>query len=68
MTFHTWQKNIDPLTLLINGKQIEKIKFFKFLGIMCEEHFTWKNQITMITSKLSNLYTRVWTTIKTILN
>ena len=28
MTFHTRQKNIDPLTFSINGKQIENVKFF----------------------------------------
>ena len=42
ITFHTRQKNIDPLTFSINGKQIENVKFFQFLGIMVDEHFTWK--------------------------
>ena len=49
MTFHTQQKNIDQLTFSINGKQIENVKLFKFLGIMFDEHLTWKNHITMIT-------------------
>ena len=40
MTFHTQQKNIDPLTFSINGKQIENIMFFKFLGIMFDGHLT----------------------------
>ena len=53
MTFHTRQKNIDPLTFSINGKQIENVKFFRFLGIMFDKHLTWKNHITMITNKLS---------------
>ena len=55
MTFHTRQKNIDPWTFSINGKQIENVKFFKFLGIMFDEHLTWKNHIAMITNKLSNV-------------
>ena len=55
MTFHTLQKNIDPLTFSINGKQIENVKFFMFLGIMLDEHLTWKNHITMITNKLSKV-------------
>ena len=42
MTFHTLQKHIDQLTFSINGKQIENVKFFKFLGIMFDEHLTWK--------------------------
>ena len=53
MTSHTRQKNIDQLTFSINGNQIENVKFFKFLGIMFDEHLTWKNHITMITNKLS---------------
>ena len=54
-TFHTRQKNIDPLTFSINGKQIENVNFFKFLGIMFDEHLTLKNHITMITNKLSKV-------------
>ena len=30
-------------------------KFSKFLGIMFDEHLTWKNHITMITNKLSKV-------------
>ena len=30
----------DPLTFSINGKQIENVKFFKFLDIMLDEHLT----------------------------
>ena len=37
MTFHTRQNNIDPLTFSMNGKQLENVKFFKFLGIMFDE-------------------------------
>ena len=55
MTFHSRQKNIDQLTFSINGKQIENVKLFKFLGIMFDEHLTWKNHITMITNKLSKV-------------
>ena len=55
MTFHTRLKNMDPLTFLINGKQSDKVNFFKFLGIMFDEHLTWKNHITMITNKLSKV-------------
>ena len=47
------QKNIDQLTFSINEKQIENVKFFKFLGIMFDEHLTWKNHIIMVTNKLS---------------
>ena len=55
MTLHTRQKNIDQLTFSMNGKQIENVKLFKFLGIMFDEHLTWKNHITMTTNKLSKV-------------
>ena len=45
----------DQLTSSINGKQIENVTLFKFLGIMIDEHLTWKNHITMITNKLSKV-------------
>ena len=38
MTFHTRQKNIDPLTFSMNGKQLENVKFFKFLQMMNIQH------------------------------
>ena len=50
MTLHTRQKTIEPLIFSINRKQIENLNFFKFLGIMFDEHLTWKNYITMITN------------------
>ena len=48
-------KNIGPLTFSINGKQKENVFFLKFLGIVFDEHLTWKNHITMITNKLSKV-------------
>ena len=29
--------------------------FYKFIGIMFDEHLTWKNHLTMITNKLSKV-------------
>ena len=55
MTFHTWQKLVHPLTLSINGKQIENVKFFKFLGVMFDECLSWKSHIKMIKNKLSKI-------------
>ena len=55
MICHTRQKNIDPLIFSINGKQIENVKFFKFLGMKFDEHLTWKIHITMVTNKLTQV-------------
>ena len=59
MTFHTRQKNIDQLTFSINGKQIENVKFFKFLGIMFDEHLMITNKLSKvigILNRLKNIY------------
>ena len=50
---YTAELTIDQLSFSISEKQIENVKFFKFLGIMFDEDLTWKNHITMITNKLS---------------
>ena len=41
MTFHTCQKKFEPLQLSIDGKPIEHVKYFKFLGILFDENLTW---------------------------
>ena len=53
MTFHTSQKNIQLLQLSIDGKLIENVKYFKFLGILFDESLTWKCHINMVTNKIS---------------
>ena len=55
MTYHTRQKNIDQLTFSINGKQLENVKFFKFLGIMIDEQLTWKNYTNSF-NRWKNIY------------
>ena len=55
MTFHTCQKIIELLQLSINGKPIEHVKYFKFLGILFDENLTWKCHTHMVTNKLSKV-------------
>ena len=55
MTFHTSQKNIQLLQLSIDGKLIENVKYFKFLGILLDESLTWKCHINMVTNKISKV-------------
>ena len=55
MTFHTSQKNIQLLQLSIDGKLIENVKYYKFLGILFDESLTWKCHINMITNKISKV-------------
>ena len=39
----------------MDGKEVERVKFFKFLGIILDENLTMKNHINMVTSKLSKI-------------
>ena len=55
MIFHTRQRHIEPRQFSIDGKEIENVKFFKFLGIIFDEHLTWKSHTKMVTNKLSKL-------------
>ena len=56
MTFHTCQKKIELLQLSIDGKPIEHVQYFKFLGILFAENLTWKCHINiMVSNKLSKV-------------
>ena len=55
MTFHTRQKHVDVLNFAINDKQIENVSSFKFLGIMFDEHLSWKSHTRMVTNKLAKV-------------
>ena len=54
MTFHTCQKT-ELLQLSIDGKHIEHVKYFKFLGILFDENLTRKCHINMVTNKLTKV-------------
>ena len=55
MTFHTYQKKFELLQLSIDGKLIEHVKYFKFLGILFDENLTCKCHINIVTNKLSKV-------------
>ena len=55
MIFHQHQKKIEPMSFSINEVQIDNVSSFKFLGIMLNEHLTWKAHANMITLKLSKV-------------
>ena len=55
MAFHTCQNKNEVLQLSIDGKPIEHVKYFKFLGILFDENLTWKCHINMVTNKLSKV-------------
>ena len=50
------QKDNIPLKLpsrFINDKEMKRVDSIKFLGIMLDEHLTWRNHITTIKNKIS---------------
>ena len=55
--FHkTRQKDNIPLKmplLAINGKNIERTTSIKFLGVLLDEHLSWKNHISVVENKIS---------------
>ena len=50
MVLHRKQKQMEPLHFSIDGKVIENVSLFNFLGrpIMLDEGLTWKNHIDLI--------------------
>ena len=55
MVLHRKQKQMEPLHFSIDGKVIENVSLFSFLGrpIMLDEGLTWKNHIDLIKNKIS---------------
>ena len=39
----------------ISGKVIERTTSIKFLGILLDEHFSWKNHISVVENKVSKM-------------
>ena len=50
--FSHLSEKIELLQLSIDGKPIEHVKYFKFIGILFDENLTWKCHINMVTNKL----------------
>ena len=55
MVFHYRQRNIDNIIpkLEINGIAIERVKQFNFLGIILDEHMSWKPHINKVACKIA---------------
>ena len=45
----------NPIKLVLNGKQIDIVTYFSFLGVIIDEHISWKNHAEMVANKLSKL-------------
>ena len=67
MLFHkpTGQENI-PLKLQLNGNVAERGNSFRFLGVILDEHLTWKIYIQLIANKVSKNVAVLYKTSKLI--
>ena len=54
MYFHK-RRSINPIQLIINNTKIDIVSQFSFLGVIIDEHLSWKNHIDMISIKLSKI-------------
>ena len=55
MIFSTPSKTIDPVPIKLNGKQIEHVHKFDFLGVTIDKHLKWNSHIDKISSKISKV-------------
>ena len=53
MVFHTRNKSVRYLSLKINGKLIERVTQFNFLGLILESNMSWNLHINHIPLKIS---------------
>ena len=63
--FHRKQKHLDKINVVINGIEIEHVLSFNFLGIMLDEHLSWKSHIEMVGNKISKV-TRILYRLKNV--
>ena len=54
MVFSPRQRKIPAeISIAINGKEIEKVKQTIFLGVVIDEHLSWKHHIAHVANKIS---------------
>ncbi len=53
MIFHTNKKKVQRLTLKIDNVNNEQVAEFNFLGLILDEHLTWKYHVNKISNKIS---------------
>ena len=64
MIFHHPNKTLPQnIEIKINGTSIERVSEFCFLGLVINEHLTWKTHIDKVTNKISK-YTGILNRLK----
>ena len=54
MLFHK-RRQLNPIQFSINGKDIDVVSHFNYLGIILDENISWKKHVAMITNNLSKI-------------
>lgn len=49
------KRKVGPLSLNMYGKELERVKVFKFLGVHFDERLTWKTHICKVVSKCEKI-------------
>ena len=52
--FHK-RRTVNPIHILLNNKAIDIVPQFNYLGIILDEHLSWKAHVAMVTGKLSKI-------------
>ena len=55
MVFHKHPKVIQVLKIRMNNVEIDRVSEFNFLGVIVDEHITWKPHIEKIRVKISRI-------------
>ena len=54
MIFHK-RRHLKPIQFFVNGRDIDVVSHFNYLGIILDENMSWKKHVAMITNKLSKI-------------
>ena len=48
MVFHRKQKHIKELNIVINGRKIDRVESFNFLGLTIDETLSWAQHVDIV--------------------
>ena len=64
--FHSSADSIPNIVIKIGKKHFAKVKYIKFLGVLLDQHLTWRYHITEISKKLARTC-GIWFKVKFLL-
>ena len=56
MAFKTKKRKLDQtLEIKINGQQVDKVNYTKFLGLYMDDELSWRKHVDQISTKISKM-------------